>query len=323
MHYYMGIDGGGTKTTCLLSEENGTIIGKGVAGPSNYHVIGVEQTQAAIHGCMKEAIAQSGREITNIQGITLGMAGVDRPEDHLVINRILNASDTKFCSITTDNDAVIALAGATVARPGVVIICGTGSISFGINQRGERARAGGWGPILGDEGSGYDIGRRAMAAAARDADGRGPNTILKRMLVEHLHIPSIESLIGRVHEQGMPRHEIASLARLVVGAADKGDPVAQDILSYAGVELASGAIAVIRRLNMELDTFEICLAGGAFRAKGLIGDTINQLVRDVAPQAVVVSPRFEPVVGALLLALKLTHKGLTPEIVENIAKTSV
>ncbi len=321
MRYCMGIDGGGTKTICLLSDENGNVIGKGVAGPSNYHVVGIEQTQAAIHACIREAIASSGREITEIQSITLGMAGVDRPDDYAVVNRILDALDVKFWSRTTDNDAVIALAGATVARPGVVLICGTGSIAFGINQRGERRRAGGWGPILGDEGGGYDIGRRAMIAAMRDGDGRGPSTILKPMILEHLQLPAVERLVARVHVQNMQRHEIAVLARLVIDAANKGDRVAQEILIYAGRELATGAIAVIRGLNMQLDEFEIGLAGGVFRARGLIVETISRLTREIAPQSNVVMPRFEPSVGALLLALKMNNNGLTDQTVENVAAT--
>lgn len=321
MHYYMGIDGGGTKTVCLLSEENGIIVGHGVAGPSNYHVVGIEQTQTSIHSCINEAIAQSGRQVSEIQGITIGMAGVDRPEDHRVIDSILNALDVRFCAITRENDAVIALAGATVARPGVVIMSGTGSICFGINQHGERGRAGGWGPILGDEGSGYDIGRQAMIAAVRFADGRGPSTTLKELLLDNLHLPRVESLIGRVYEQGLQRHEIARLARLVIIAADRGDFVAQDILIHAGEELATGAIAVIRKLNMEHDEFRICLTGGVFRAQGLMGEIVSRRLQVVAPQARVAMPRFEPVVGALLLALKLTANDLTAETVENIAKT--
>ena len=320
MRYYMGIDGGGTKTVCLLSEENGTIIGTGVAGPSNYHVVGIDQTQTAIHTCINEAIAQSGRRIIEIQGITLGMAGIDRPEDHQLINRILKALTIEFRYINTENDAAIALAGATVGRPGIVIISGTGSICFGINSRGQRARAGGWGPILGDEGSGYDIGRRAMIAALRDNDGRGPTTILKEILLEHLKLPVIESLVKLVHEHNMPRHEIASLARLVVSAADKGDYVAQAILTYAGQELATGATTVIRKLNMELGQFDICLAGGTFRDKGLIDLTIRQRMAEVAPLAKVISSCFEPVVGALLLSLRLTDNGLTPKIIETIKK---
>ena len=321
MRYYIGIDGGGTKTVCLLSIEDGTIIGRGSAGPSNYQVVGIKQTRSAIEACVKEAIAKSGSQIAEIQHITLGMAGVDRPEDHKVVNQILDTLDVRFGTRIIDNDAVIALAGTTLGRPGVVIICGTGSIAFGINQAGKRCRAGGWGHILGDEGSGYDIGRRAMAAALRDADGRGDATTLKQMLMEHLQLPVIEHLLSRVYRDNMPRHAIAGLAPLVLEAASRGDNVSQDILSHAGSELAQGAISVIRRLGMEQDGFEIGLVGGVLGTESRLTSMIKELTQHAAPHSRVITPRFDPVVGALLLALKLTDQGLTPDIVDNIANS--
>ncbi len=321
MRYYLGIDGGGTKTVCLLSDENGRVIGRGMAGPSNYHTVGVAQTTTSIQEGISAALAQSGQEIREITGTVLGMSGVDRPDDHGVIEHILDGMNLTFHSRRVENDAVIALAGATVARPGVVIICGTGSIAFGINQQGERRRAGGWGPILGDEGSGYEIGRQSLVSAMRAADGRGPETILQSMVIRHLQLSAVEQLITRVHEQKMPRHEIADLTRLVMTAAGQGDQVAQDILATAGSELALAANAVIRGLRMQDQEFDIALAGGVVRSPSLVTETIKAITREAAPLSRVIQPRFEPVAGALLLALQSANDGLTDAIIGNVSDT--
>jgi N-acetylglucosamine kinase len=157
----------------------------------------------------------------------------------------------------------------------------------------------------------------------RDHDGRGPSTKLKPMILAHLQLPNVESLVPRVHVQQMERHEIATLARLVVEAAQQGDQVAQDILAYAGQELATAASAIIRGLKMQEDQFDIGLAGGVFRAGGQLVETISHLTQAVAPRSRVVMPRFEPAVGALLLSLKQSNGELTDQVVASVEETLV
>lgn len=303
MHYYMGVDGGGTKTVCLLSDSNGRIVGRGSAGPSNYHVVGKDKAERALHAVLREAVAQAGLEDPIIKNITLGLAGVDRPDDFAIVNSILDNVGFQFCSRTIDNDAAVALAGATIAQPGVAIISGTGSMVIGINNSGERRRSGGWGPILGDEGGGYDIGRRALIAVMRASDARGSSTMLTSMLLNHFELDRAPSLVHQVY-QNMQRHDIADLTRFVIEAAENGDEVAQDILLYAAQELATAAQAVILSLHMQNDKFSIALCGGVFSAPSLLQGRIEQLTKSVAPYSQVVLPHFSPAVGALLLSLK-------------------
>jgi len=321
MRYYIGLDGGGTKTVCLLGSERGEVLARGVAGPSNHNTVGLEQAQAALKTCICDAIDKHGPRFHDIESIAIGMSGIDRPADRALITEIIDKLGLRFRLRLVDNDASIALAGATHGQPGVVIICGTGSIAFGMNSKGERRRSSGWGPVLGDEGSGYDIGRQAMIAALRDADGRGHATILRRMLIEHLQLSSIENLVGKVYGERMPANEIAALAPLVFTAASKDDDVATKILANAGKELAEAAVAVIHKLGLGETEFDVALVGSVFKSTGILKDVLIEMIYRSAPLAKVIAPRFEPVVGALIMAYKNSGLEITDDLLETIAKS--
>ncbi len=159
----MGIDGGATKTICLLSDEG--VLSAGLSGPSNYITIGVEGARRAI----EEAVTRALKGCQGIQRVDvayLGMAGAEGPRGKRIFNDIMQGLGIAG-RVFVDTDAAIAVAGATACKPGVVVISGTGSIAYGVNRFGERRRAGGWGYLLGDEGSGFDIGRRGLASALR------------------------------------------------------------------------------------------------------------------------------------------------------------
>jgi len=184
-----------------------------------------------------------------------------------------------------------------------VVISGTGSIAYGENERGETARAGGWGWRLGDEGSGYDIGHRALIAALRDRDGRGPSTLLTESIRGALGLGNLDDLIDLTYGGNMGSLEVAALAGLVGEAAGEGDNVALRILEGAGVELGVSASAVIGRLGLT-GGFTLGLVGGVFKLGSLIRDSLERSVRRTAPGCVISRPRFPPEVGAALLALR-------------------
>jgi N-acetylglucosamine kinase-like BadF-type ATPase len=172
MNCVLGLDGGGTKTKGVVCDERGHVLGSGTAGPSNYQVVSKEQVKASLAEAAARAIEAAGIERENVSAVCLGMAGLDSQTDYDVIWCLLQEIDLPG-EVHLVNDAVVALAGATAGRPGVVVNAGTGAIAFGVNERGESRRASGWGHILGDEGSGYDIGRRGIIASLRAHDGRG------------------------------------------------------------------------------------------------------------------------------------------------------
>lgn len=184
MGYIVGVDGGGTKTTAVVTDATGAVIGLGRGGAGNYQTIGLDNATdaiaSAIGGAIQEAASTGGiapADLDNELIVVLGLAGADRPRDKANLQKALMAKlPAKPRYLVIENDARIALAGATGGKPGVVLIAGTGSIALGIDEQGQTIRCGGWGPILGDEGSGYAMGKAALIAVMRDYDGRGPST---------------------------------------------------------------------------------------------------------------------------------------------------
>jgi N-acetylglucosamine kinase-like BadF-type ATPase len=207
------------------------------------------------------------------------------------------------------NDALIALVAGARDAPGIVIIAGTGSIVYGRNADGEAARAGGWGHIIGDEGSGYWIGREALAAVMRAADGRGPATGLTAEVKSHFGVSDESRLPRIVYDRELPRMNVAALGPIVQHAAEHGDAVATRILERGAEELAQGALSVVTRLEMRGDAFTFYLAGGVFRVVPWVAREMRRRLVEVAPRCQVQSLEEEPAVGAVWLALAEARGG--------------
>src|SRR5499427_9513678 len=259
--HVLGIDVGGTKTVCLLANDHGTILAEARETGANLQGVGELALEKALNSVMESALA--GQRVTPL-AICLGIAGVDRAEDQKVVRGIMDRIGYK-ATILIVNDALIALQAGIGDDPGIVIVSGTGSIAYGRNARGEAARAGGWGYVLGDEGSGYWIGRLALRAVVRHADGRGRETSLTPLLLGHFGLAGAAELIHKVYHEELAPGAIAALARLVQQARDEGDLVAAGILDQAAEELVHTAAAVMKRLEMEDESFSFVLAGGMFR----------------------------------------------------------
>lgn len=235
MSYVLGIDGGGSKTAAIAADLQGNVLGRGTSGISNYQSVGLNQAIAAINKASENAAADAGTTIHKCKVICLGLAGVGREEDRALMLpaiRKLNLAD----KITLEHDAAVALAGATACQPGVVAMAGTGAMAFGMNSSGEKRRAGGWGNILGDEGSAYYIARRALASACRAYDGREPETALMAKLMKHLGLDDFTDIVKRIYREETSTKEIASLAPLVSQSAKDGDETAVMILHDAAQE---------------------------------------------------------------------------------------
>jgi N-acetylglucosamine kinase len=206
--------------------------------------------------------------------------------------------------VTTD--ARIALAGATPGgpdEPGVVLIAGTGAIAFGRGAGGAEARAGGWGPLLGDEGSGYAIARQGLAAVVRELDGRGPQTRIRTLLFEsERNIHTLEELLAKIYRSEGGAGDVAAYFPLVLSAAKGGDAEARRILGEAGRELALAAITVIRKLRLEAEAFPVATVGGVFAAGELLLGPLAAEVHAVAPGARVGPPAYPPEIGAIRMA---------------------
>lgn len=343
--HVLGIDAGGTKTLALLADDEGRVVADGRAGGANLQTDGELQVEKTLHTVIEQATR--GHHLAPA-AVCLGMAGVDRERDGVVIREIMRRLGFRTNTLIV-NDALIALvAGAGPSpSPGVVVISGTGSIAYGVSHRGVAARAGGWGPTLGDEGSGYWIGRRALEAIARDVDGRGPHTALTPLVLDHFSLARPEALIAEIYHQEHSRRAVASLGPVVDRARAEGDTVAGEIMIDAADELALAASSVISRLEMRGEQFPILLAGGMLKpgtgirepfdsvregaslAQGRPGSgswlaaEIAKRMAEMAPRSEVLPLTEEPAVGAVRLALAEARGGVrVPPYIDTFRATA-
>jgi glucosamine kinase len=301
--HVLGIDVGGTKTVCLLANGEGAILARAREGGANLQGVGELALEKVLHGVMESALAGQG---VIPSAICLGIAGVDREADQNVVRGIMDRIGYK-ATILIVNDALIALQAGIGDAPGIVVVSGTGSIAYGRNARGEAARAGGWGYVLGDEGSGYWIGRLALRAVVRHADGRGRATRLTALLLGHFGLTGAGELIRQVYHEELSPGAIGSLARYVQQARDDGDFVATGILDQAAEELVTTAAAVMKRLGMEYEHFSFVLAGGMFHAVPWLCSQMKVLLPTLATHSRTIRLEEDPAVGAVQLALAVAQ----------------
>jgi N-acetylglucosamine kinase len=297
--HVLGIDAGGTKTVCLLADERGSIVSEGRGSGANLHTAGELAVEKVLHEAMEAAIGD--RAITP-SAICLGIAGVDRDDEASTVRAIMRRIGYKS-RVLVVNDALIGLVAGARDEPGIAINAGTGSIVYGRNARFEAARAGGWGHMIGDEGSGYWIGREALAAVMRAADGRGPETRLTAEMLSHFNVDEEPRLPRIVYDRAQPRVGVAALGPIVQRVAEQGDAVATRILERAADELVLAARSVATRLEMRGDAFTFYLAGGVFRVVPWLAEELPRRLMEVAPRAQAQPLLEEPAMGAVWLAL--------------------
>ena len=296
--YIIGIDGGGTKTSGILAMGTGQHLAQAQSGPANYHVVGEVKTQAVLEDLIGELYAKAGIPRTSPVRFCLGMAGLGRAADREVIGRICDEIGICKNRVLT-HDAHIALVGGTEKQAGVIVISGTGAIVYGINADGREARASGWGYLLGDEGSGYDLAIKGLQAVARAADGRGDRTELTDRILKRLELNEPSELIRWTYAAS--RGTIAELAEVVFNTAKTRDTVAECIVDEAVDELVCAAVSVIEQLEFT-EPFDIVLSGGNLIHQTMFADKLRHRFTRIQPEASVRLPKHEPAYGAVLLA---------------------
>jgi N-acetylglucosamine kinase-like BadF-type ATPase len=301
-----GVDGGGTKTRAVILNGN-RVIGEGQAGPSNPLRVGVANGATAIREAIDRACAGALIHRDDLVAVGIGLAGARRMDIRTRMRDVL-IETLGISNIELVSDGDIALYGATDGQPGVVVISGTGSVSVGVNRQGKRVYAGGWGPLAGDEGSGSWIARRALQSVAQASDGRGPQTALSDAACEYFQVASTEDLSTAIYAPTITNDRIAGFSRQVIAAARAGDKVAAEIVSQAGAELGRAAVAVIRRLKMEQERFQVAFVGGVFHAGELIIAPLRDEVMRVARKAFIAQPSFSPTVAAGRMAQENLHR---------------
>jgi N-acetylglucosamine kinase-like BadF-type ATPase len=337
-HVYAGFDGGGTRTTCVLCDSQGNVLAVGLGGRSNYHDIGLGDAVASLKRSFDEALEASGLAPEGMQvEACFGLAGLDSPKDMRAMKdavssflqlvpgeraRPVGDEASEGAQRLVENDWRTAVKGAFIAGPGVTLIAGTGCVAAAQNSGGRQAvRVGGWGHIVDDRGSGYDIGREALYAAMRDYDGRGPETMLLKLLMVRLDVDEPQGIIARVYAEHMPVSEIASLSTLVSRAAKAGDEVALDILRQKGRVLGELVVSAASKLGMLDTAFGVSLNGGVFNAGTPLLGSLEESIHKVAPKARIVEPRLTPACGAVVLLLERANIDVDDRIVANIRRS--
>jgi N-acetylglucosamine kinase len=305
VRHVLGIDAGGTKTVCILADEQGQVIAEARASGANLQAVGELEVEKVLHQVMEDTLGDLG---ILPQAICLGIAGVDRDDDSAVVRSIMRRIAYKARTLVV-NDALVALVAGAGSEPGLVLIAGTGSIAYGRNRRARAARAGGWGYVLGDEGSGYWIGRRALAAVVRQSDRRGRPTLLTPRLLQHFGIDKPQDLVQVVYFRNLKPPAIAALATHVSQAAQDGDEVAKAILAEGAGELLGAAQSVIARLELDAEPFVCVFAGGIFQAVPWLAEHLQARLVDASPMCRVMRLASEPASGAVRLAIDELHGG--------------
>lgn len=317
----LGMDGGQTSTTAAVCEANGRLLGVGRAGPAN-HVWepgGAQRARRAVKRSTTAALetARLPRQ-TIFEAAFLGITGTkDNGRTERAVRSCVRAKRLRIA-----NDKVNALASVTAGRPGVAVIAGTGTIAYGENSRGRCATASGWGFLLGDEGAGFWIAREAIAAACRAYDGRGEETALSRLLLAEAGVRDLWDLHFLIYSEKISRSELADLARVVPTAAAEGDRSARSILNQAGRELGLAAGTVARRLGMHRGLATVGMVGGVFRGSAEVRRSFRREVRKHVPRAQFQRARFAPVIGSVVLALKMGGVRLTQTVLANLEAAS-
>jgi len=303
--YVAGIDGGASKTVALIADGNGRILGKGRAGPSNYHNVGVQVAAVAIKNALKKARSNAGAtEKPDI--CVVALAGIDSEQDMITTSHFVKNARIAKTSIVI-HDSVAAIYATTKGRPGIVVNSGTGSFAAGINSKGTYARAGGWGCILGDEGSAYDIGLRAIKMAFRSFDGREDYTELTEILERRFRIRKVDDLVSQIYSTGLTVEQIAAVAPTVIRSA-RTDRISRRILDEAGTQLGELVCAVAIRLNMTKLEFPVAAVGGNFKSGGYLIRALKSKVRRCCSKARVIQVHVEPAQGSLSIALEAFRK---------------
>ena len=300
MAIYLGIDGGGSKTSCLIGDET-SVLGTGTGGASNVVRVGEAQARESLAGAIRQACTVARLNPSQIGGVCVGLAGAARPEISEVVRRIV--AEIVPGSVEVVGDNVIALQAAFGDGPGVIVIAGTGSIAYGRNREGQTARAGGWGFAISDEGSGHWIGRTAVAAAigAWDEDPELDVPLIE-MLMKSWNLQTIEQLVPAANSAPPP--DFAALFPAVLSLADSGDRIARDVLNQAGTQLANLAEVLLRRLFLHAEAVPVAMSGGVFGSSALVRQVFYNSLRSAHPDAVINPNVIEPVRGALELARK-------------------
>lgn len=307
MKYIIGIDGGGTKTDSVAADLNGNILFETRGNSSNLLIEGAENVTVSVLKLIDKFRKYLKINYNEIEIILVGTAGAGRKTDASKLkSTFLRAAKEKgFRSknFFVETDARIALEGAFSGKPGAILISGTGSIILGKDLYGNIHRAGGCGRVIGDEGSGYSLGRKGLQAASKELDGRGAKTAITKLLKDKFNISSQQELITQIYKRNF---DIASAAPVVISAAEKNDETALGIIHNEIDELLLHISAIKEKINMS--QFPLAFIGGLIANQNFYSKILKDRISEKFPEIELKNPDFSPAMGAVLMAKELLSK---------------
>ncbi|MCL5998762.1 MAG: hypothetical protein M1546_22300 [Chloroflexi bacterium] len=315
----IAVDGGQSHSLAVVADETGRVLGAGKGGPANHFLEpgGEARFRRSMSDCIGAACALAGMSTQRVDASYYALTGV-----HAQMPAILQTiapSDKQ--TVAGDKDA--SLVGGTLERPAVLVLAGTGAIACGLDRAGHEVMTGGWGYLMGDEGSASWIAPRALSAATQAVDGRGPATSLVQLIPRHFGVESLRALHPLIYTQQIDRVRLAGLTRVVGEAAQAGDAVARELMAEAGRYLAAAALVVLRALALAGAPVTITSAGGVFKAGVVIVEPMMVRIHEAFPLAHYEPPRFPPVIGALFLALRSIGVEIDASVVANVISSRV
>lgn len=298
LNAYIGIDGGGTNLKALIGDDNRNVICTLKSGPVNYQSVGIDKVKESFRHLLDCCKHEYNIIYEDIKCICMGCAGINNKRDECIYRNIMNDIGYRN-KLILYNDAYVALAEEGREVEGAVLISGTGSIAYGISKDGAHVRVGGWGHIIGDEGSGYSIARDALNAAARSFDGIIPHTRLTEAIMNKLKVNSWDDLMEYIYDSKTQKQHIAELAPIVLELASS-DKTAEDIVKKAAYDLCNMVYALKKKMNLE--RFTLKLSGSILTKSEIVRNIIIDELKRNSPEIHVTTVNMEPAYGALILA---------------------
>jgi len=316
--YYLGVDVGATKTHALIAAENGQVIGFGEGGPGNHEVVGYEGLTKVLCDVTSQALTTAGLHKDQIAGAGFGVAGYDWPSEREPTLRAIESLGLQ-APLEAVNDTILGLLAGASEGWGVAVVSGTGCNCRGWDKdRRREGRVVGRSLPVGEGAGGAELIAKVLEVIAHEWTRRSPPTQLTPVMIHHVGARDLTDLLEGVLEE---RYTLdASAAPLVFQVAATGDPVANEVIRWAGCELGELAKAVIRQLQFEPLAFDVVLAGSMYNGGPLLIEPMRQTIHALAPGARLVRLTVPPVLGAVALAMEQGGFKLTPLIRETLAQ---
>ncbi len=303
--YYLAVDGGGTKTKVLCTDETGVVVGESIAGPTSLTVTTIGAASFNLIEAIRQVVEHKP-EITGFKAVVLGLAGVDSPTEQKRADEVFRRALAQyhFEHFWLVNDSEIALANGTDNPNALILVSGTGSICYGRNEQGVSARVSGMDYLLADQGSAYSMGRKVLTEATKSFDGRGPKTSLEKKLCDSFMIATFAEIKGEIYNPDYGKGEIARLAPFCTAAASEGDAVALRIVHEEIQEMALSAQTVLQKVYIPDKSFD-CVFSGSVLGVEMIAQGVRDILAVPYPQLHFVKQEKQPVYGALKIAMGL------------------